>query len=95
MSKESIDPSRRAFVLPTARRVTADGRPAPQVARVGPGCLAGQRVECRLCGDGCDAGAIRFVPRAGDVALPSIDAARCTGCADCLPLCPPGALRLA
>ena len=36
----------------------------------------------------------RFPPRLGGVALPVIDAVRCTGCGDCLPLCPTGALRL-
>lgn len=95
MSAERIDPKRRSFLLPGSRRVGVDGQPAAQVALVGPGCLAEQRVECRLCGDGCDAGAIRFPPRLGGVSAPVVDAARCTGCGDCLPLCPPGALRLA
>ena len=90
-----LDPSRRSFLLPGSRRVTADGQPAPLRAQVGPECLATQGVECRLCGECCDASAIRFPPRLGGVAQPLIDAARCTGCGDCLPLCPPGALRLA
>jgi len=94
MTGRPIDPSRRSFLLPGARRVTPAGEPAPQRAQWGPACLAAQRVECRLCGDGCDAGAIRFPPRLGGVALPVIDATRCTGCGDCLPLCPTGALRL-
>jgi ferredoxin-type protein NapF len=51
-------------------------------------------VECRLCGEACDAGAIRFPPRLGGVAAPVIDHDRCTGCGDCLPLCPPSALKL-
>lgn len=94
MSREAIDPSRRSFLLPGSRRVAADGRPAAQRAEVGPGCLAAQRVECRLCGEGCDSGAIRYPPRLGGVAWPVIDPARCTGCGECLALCPPGALRL-
>lgn len=94
MSSERIDPARRGFLLPGARRVTPDGEPAPRLAQWGPHCLAAQRVECRLCGDGCDAGAIRFPPRLGGVAQPVIDATRCTGCGDCLHLCPTGALRL-
>jgi ferredoxin-type protein NapF len=48
-----------------------------------------------LCGEACDAGAIRFPPRLGGVAAPVVDTTRCTGCGDCLPLCPPQALRLA
>lgn len=95
MSDEPIDPRRRSFLMPLARRVTADGQPAPLRAVVGPACLAEQRVECRLCGEACDAGAIRFPPRMGGVAAPVVDAARCTGCGDCLPLCPTQALRLA
>ena len=91
----SVDPARRSFLLPGARRVNADGTPAARIAQVGPACLAQQRVECRLCGEGCDAGAIRFPLRRGGVALPVVDVARCTGCGDCLGLCPPGALRLA
>lgn len=91
---ESINPSRRSFLMPTARRVTADGKPAALLAQVGPSCLAEQRVECRLCSEGCDAGAIRFLPRPGRVATPVIDPSRCTGCGDCVTLCPSGALRL-
>lgn len=91
----ALDPSRRAFLLPGARRVTADGEPAPLLARVEPSCLALNRVECRLCGERCDAGAIRFPPRRGGVAMPVIDGARCTGCGDCLPACPAQALKLA
>lgn len=97
MARESIDPSRRSFLLPGARRVTPAGDPAPPVAQLapaGPACLGTQGVECRLCGEACDTGAIRFPPRLGGVALPVIDTARCNGCGDCLPLCPTAALRL-
>lgn len=94
MSDTPADPRRRAFLLPGSRRVGADGQPAPPVARVAPSCLALQGVECRLCGDACDSGAIRFPPRLGGVARPVIDEARCTGCGDCLPPCPVAALAL-
>jgi ferredoxin-type protein NapF len=95
MTRESIDPSRRSFLLPGSRRVDSDGTPVPRRAVVGPTCLAAQRVECRLCGEGCDSGAIRYPPRLGAVPWPVIDGERCTGCGDCLTLCPPGALQLA
>ncbi len=94
MASGPIDPTRRAWLLPGARRVTADGRPAPPQAVVGPRCLARHQVECRLCGEGCEPGAIRFPPRLGGVCAPVIDPTRCTGCGDCLALCPAGALRL-
>lgn len=86
------DPSRRAFFRPGATRPPEPDRPA--VAQVASACLALQLVECRLCGEGCEAGAIRFPPRLGGVAAPVVDAARCTGCGDCLPLCPTQALAL-
>ena len=95
MSNENIDPRRRAWLLPGARRVLPDGQAAPHLAHVGPGCLALQRVECRLCGEHCDAGAIRFPPRLGGVAQPLIDGERCNGCGDCLAACPAQALQLA
>ena len=94
MPEENLDPSRRSFLLPGSRRVTATGEAAPLHALKGPACLADRGVECRLCGEACDAGAIRFPPRLGGVAAPVIDHDRCTGCGDCLPLCPPSALKL-
>ena len=94
MSSPPFDPGRRSLLLPGARRVQADGRPAPLRAQRGPGCLAEQRVACRLCGEGCAVDAIRFRPRLGGEPLPHIDDTRCTGCGDCLPLCPVQALTL-
>ncbi len=59
-------------------------------------CLPQRGVECRICGEACDARAIRFTPRRGCVALPEVDAAACTGCGACLAPCPVGAIsRLA
>lgn len=95
MSGAPIDPLRRRLLMPGSRPVGADGQPAARVAQVTTACLALNRVECRLCGEACDAGAIRFPPRRGGVAVPVVDAARCTGCGDCLPRCPAAALRLA
>lgn len=80
--------------MPGAPRVAADGRTAPMRARVGPACLALRRTECRLCGDACEAAAIRFVPRLGGISVPEVDAMRCNGCGDCLPACPTSALEL-
>ena len=90
----AIDPSRRSFLMPGARRVRPDGSPAPLLAQVRDSCLALGGVECRLCGEHCDAGAIRFPPRLGGVAVPLVDPERCNGCGDCLAVCPSGALKL-
>jgi len=59
---------------------------------IGDGCLAARQVECRVCGEACDAGAIRFRPRVGGPARPEVDEAGCTGCGACIAPCPVGAV---
>ncbi|WP_334158589.1 ferredoxin-type protein NapF [Oryzomicrobium sp.] len=56
-------------------------------------CLPGRGVECRSCGEHCEAGAIRFRPRLGGAPLPALDADACTGCGACVPVCPAGAIE--
>jgi len=56
-------------------------------------CLAARQVECRVCGEACDTGAIRFRPRSGGIALPHIDNAACNGCGACIAPCPANAVR--
>ena len=63
-------------------------------ATIGEDCLPRQGVECRVCGDFCDARAIRFPPRQGGSPLPEIDAARCTGCGACVAPCPVTAIAV-
>lgn len=60
--------------------------------RIDDGCLARQRVDCRVCGEACDACAIRFRLVAGGVPLPEVDEAACTACGACLKPCPVGAI---
>lgn len=92
--------SRRAFL-------TASGRvPAPRVdergavavpalvATVGGACLAARGITCGTCSDPCEPRALRLRPLLGGRALPVIDAAACSGCGDCLAVCPVGALSL-
>lgn len=57
-------------------------------------CLAEQRVECRTCGDYCDANAIRFSPQLNACPVPEIDISRCTGCGACVEPCPVTAIRI-
>lgn len=87
-----MDPSRRAF-LGGRRPPDPPGPDAPPVA-LAPTCLALRGVECRICGDACDTGAIRFRPQRGGVARPLLDLAACTACGDCVPPCPVGALSV-
>lgn len=63
-------------------------------ARVDPSCLAQRGVECRVCGDACDAGALKFAPTRGGVARLRIEARACTGCGACVSTCPVQALHL-
>jgi len=58
-------------------------------------CLPQHGVECRSCGDFCDANAIRFSPRLGGPPLAEIDPDRCTGCGACLAPCPGKAISIA
>ncbi len=68
---------------------TSPEQPAwPYKAIIGDNCLPKQGVECRVCGDFCDARAIRFLPRLGGNPLPEIDAEKCTGCGACVAPCP-------
>lgn len=57
-------------------------------AHIGDACLARQKIECRICGEACDEGAIHFRPSLGGVSLPALDAAACTGCGACVASCP-------
>jgi ferredoxin-type protein NapF len=72
------------------------GEPAWSLrAQISEACLARQGVECRVCGEACGEGAIRFRPRIGGVALPELDETACTGCGACLAPCPSQAITVA
>ncbi len=65
------------------------------LAQIGPACLAARGVECRICGEACEASAIRFRPRLGGVTQPELDAERCTACGACVGGCPTQAISMA
>jgi ferredoxin-type protein NapF len=70
-------------------------RPAAKdMAVIGEHCLALTGVSCRLCEDACAPHAIRFRPRLGGHYHPRVEAEACTGCADCIPVCPVGAILI-
>jgi ferredoxin-type protein NapF len=86
--------SARTITPPTRRSILFGQAKAPPRVVVADHCLARQFVHCQSCGDVCSAQAIGFRPRIGGPPLPTIYAARCTGCGDCLAVCPVDALAL-
>jgi len=58
------------------------------------GCLARNGVVCRSCGERCGEQAIRFRLQTGGRAAPQVDAALCSGCGECVSVCPSGSIRL-
>ncbi|MBB3264597.1 ferredoxin-type protein NapF [Azospirillum sp. OGB3] len=69
-------------------------RPWTLAARIGPSCLAINRVVCRSCRDACPESAIRFALAPGGVAVPTVEDGACTGCGACLAACPADAVTL-
>jgi ferredoxin-type protein NapF len=84
----------RACATPALSRPQG-AAPWALTASIGSDCLALQRVECRVCGERCDASAIRFRPTLGGVAQPIPDPTACTGCGDCVAPCPTRAIVVA
>lgn len=68
--------------------------PWERVAQLDATCLSQNGVMCRVCGDRCDARAIRFQLAVGGVAHPIIDVSACTGCGACVAPCPVGAVKI-
>ncbi len=79
---------------PGALRRREDEPPWSCRARISDACIAQRGVECRVCGEQCEAGAIRFLPQIGGVSQPAIDAAACSGCGACVAPCPSAAIRV-
>jgi ferredoxin-type protein NapF len=86
-----MDSARRGFLTGRTPAAHAEGE---RVA-IAQACLARRGVECRICGEACDSGAIRFRPQLGSVAQPVLDPDACTACGDCVPVCPVAAVTLA
>jgi ferredoxin-type protein NapF len=63
-------------------------------AAVGTRCLSAAGIECRVCGECCEVGAIRFRPRLGGPAQPELESGRCTGCGACFGPCPVSAIAM-
>lgn len=57
-------------------------------ATIGPACLEEKGITCRACGEACEARAIRFFLRVGGGAELRLDEQTCTGCGNCVAVCP-------
>lgn len=80
--------------VPGALRREGDAPAWNLKARVMEGCVAARGVLCRICGEQCTAGAIRFPLRAEGPPLPAIDTDACTGCGACVAPCPVRAISV-
>lgn len=80
---------------PGALHRNEEAEPWAIKARVSEKCLAERGVECRICGEHCEVGAIRFPPRLDAPPKPVVDATVCTGCGACGATCPTRAITLA
>jgi ferredoxin-type protein NapF len=69
-------------------------QPWQQSIVIGAQCIAQHGVDCRVCGELCDAGAIRFTLQVGKVAQPSLALDACTGCGACIAPCPSSAIQM-
>ncbi len=90
--------SRREFLR---GKFSAPPEPAEAVAQksrslaiIGRNCVTYDNEVCYRCGDVCKEDAIRFSPRFAAVAEPEIVAERCTGCGNCVPVCPAKTITL-
>lgn len=83
-----------AACQPKALLRQGDGVPWALKAVISDACLARRGVECRVCGDFCEARAIRFTPRLGGSPLPEVASDSCTGCGACVAPCPTRAIAV-
>jgi ferredoxin-type protein NapF len=83
-----------ADACPTGALDLAMARPWLAGVVIGEACLTARGVACRSCGDHCPSDAIRFQPRLGAPAAPSVALAACIGCGACVGVCPTGATRV-
>jgi Fe-S-cluster-containing hydrogenase component 2 len=87
-----VDSGRRAFLRGRFLRTAAteEDDAGPRIAVLDRGtCMAWDGVICISCRLACDEQAIRFDDR-----RPTIVDSACTGCTDCVDVCPSRAIRM-
>jgi ferredoxin-type protein NapF len=80
----------------TPGAIDREASPQPFLWRVAvaDACLNRRGVECRVCGEACETRALRFRPAPGGIAALVIEPESCTGCGDCVSVCPVSAITL-
>ncbi len=79
----------------TPEALKMDGRaPWQQVAQIDDRCFSERGVICRSCGEVCETEAIRFTQVVGGIAHVRMETAACTGCGECVSICPAGAITI-
>ena len=90
----AFSPERRAFLRGRVRVEAFSRRAeAPPSATIAAHCLAFNGVSCFSCRDACEERAIVFQPAIGG-AQPLVVRGACTGCGECIEVCPVGAITL-
>lgn len=84
----------RAFRADVTTSPDGDLSTDSMIARIGSACVEPSGVMCRRCGDECDVRAISFRPLGGGKTQARVDAEICTGCGQCLSVCPVQAIDM-
>lgn len=63
-----------------------------QRAHISDACLTLKNIVCRSCGEVCETLAIKFVPGVKGVYRVNINQDTCTGCGECVHVCPTNAI---
>lgn len=69
-------------------------KPWQQLAVISDECFARRGVICRSCGEMCESRAIQFKPALAGKSQVSINASACTGCGECVHVCPAHAIKV-
>jgi len=87
--------SRRGLFRALRAAATPDEAKAhgSRLAKLGNSCVEPKGITCRRCAEACEAGAIRFRLLGGGRAVAAVAADACTGCGDCLAVCPVNAIE--
>ncbi|MGI9222330.1 MAG: 4Fe-4S dicluster domain-containing protein [Woeseiaceae bacterium] len=91
---DNVNLGRRNFLTGSGVQIAFSNSEKGYRLELSDQCLTYRNIVCQTCRDTCEPNAIRFPPRLGQSARPSIDAQRCTGCGDCVNACPASALSL-